>query len=71
MSSDSDAVAKIVQVTCCICQHFEADNTKPLMFHQRLQLTVATKDVQHKDRRIALQSIMSAWVCIWALNLKL
>lgn len=71
MSSDSDAVAKIVQVTCCICQHFEADNTKPLTFPQRLQLTVAAKDVQHKDRRIALQCIMSAWVRTCALNLML
>jgi hypothetical protein len=30
---------------------------------QRLKLNVAAKDIHHKDRRIALQSIMSAWVC--------
>lgn len=30
----------------------------------RLKLNVTAKDVQHKDRRIALQSIMSAWVSI-------
>jgi hypothetical protein len=37
---------------------------------QRLNLSVPPKDFQHKDRRIALQAVMSAWVTIPALNLQ-
>jgi hypothetical protein len=72
MSADCDAVNKIVQV--CDLQNpptrIYIHNPKPVIFPQRLQLSVAPKDVQHKDRRIALQCIMSAWVRVCVVTLQ-
>jgi hypothetical protein len=76
IGNDAEAVAKIVQVFA-FCPlngiNLVADNLFPKNIFflkqiahvpQRLKLDVAVKDVQHKDRRCAVQSIMSAWVGI-------